>query len=564
MKKYLLIFIAFIVITTEVLAQTVYSASSTTVYMTLSAPVKKPDVPPFLVIEDIGFLDQNGNKIIDAKEFCKIRFTVKNCGQGSAYKVMPTVKEVNKVKGLMLRNEKTIAELPSGASESVVVDIITTEELRTEKALFVLSAPEGNGFDAKNHELAVGTREYLAPKLVFADAKFSTAKGGTKVALGEVITMQVLVQNQGQGVAQHVKLAFIVPQNNVFPTSQSEYEIGTLAPGEKKVFDFQFVANNRYADNTLLVSSRLSEEKGVYGASRALLLELDRPISKIARMEIEGDYLQQEIVPASLHSDVDLDIPVNKGVQNNVFALIIGNENYATRTSVKSEVNVPFAQSDAVVFKEYVEKTLGVPMENITLLTNATKLQMENSIDRICKLAQTYNGEAEVIVYYAGHGLCDEEKNSYLIPVDVSGVQVKQGIKLGEVYRKLGELKKVKSTVFVDACFSGGARNGELLASRGLKIEPKEDVVKGNVVIFSATSGSESALPYKEQQHGMFTYYLLKKLKESTGNVSYGELSDYLRDEVLHNSIKVNDFQQTPVTQFSFEVEDSWSTWRLR
>ncbi len=59
-----------------------------------------------------------------------------------------------------------------------------------------------------------------------------------------------------------------------------------------------------------------------------------------------------------------------------------------------------------------------------------------------------------------------------------------------------------------------GGGDAGLLAARSIKVRPKQNVVNGNLVVFSASSGEQSALPYENEQHGMFTFYLLKKIKE--------------------------------------------------
>ncbi|PIX32524.1 MAG: caspase, partial [Bacteroidetes bacterium CG_4_8_14_3_um_filter_31_14] len=141
-------------------------------------------------------------------------------------------------------------------------------------------------------------------------------------------------------------------------------------------------------------------------------------------------------------------------------------------------------------------------------------------------LAKVDNGNAELIFYYSGHGLPDEQtKESYLMPVDISGTNIAQAIKLTDVYNKLNENPAKKVSVFLDACFSGGARNQGLIAMKGVKINPEEVLITGNMVVFSSSSGDESSGVYREQQHGFFTYFLLKKLQESKGNISYKELS---------------------------------------
>lgn len=247
-------------------------------------------------------------------------------------------------------------------------------------------------------------------------------------------------------------------------------------------------------------------------------------------------------------SDVDNGIPMRDSKVDNRFALIIGNEDYTKfQNDLSSEVNVDFAVADASIFAEYCKKTLGIKEDNIVLLTDAISSQMNREIDKLSKLAQYSNGSAELIFYYAGHGFPDEiTKESYIMPVDISGSDVNSGIKLSDLYKKLTQYPTVRVSVFLDACFSGGGRNQGLLAARGVRIAPKENPIPGNLIVFSASNGDQSSLPYKQKQHGMFTYFLLKKLQETKGNVSYKELGDYIRDQVQLNSIKINSKDQNP------------------
>lgn len=245
-------------------------------------------------------------------------------------------------------------------------------------------------------------------------------------------------------------------------------------------------------------------------------------------------------------SDVDTNIPVNLKGADNRFALIIGNEDYTKyQTELNSEVNVVYARNDAKVFAEYAVKTLGIPDENIKVLYDAIGSLMKREIDRMIKMAQMTKGE--IIIYYAGHGFPDElTKESYIIPVDITGANVRDGIRLGSLYEQLSSEEISKATVFLDACFSGGGRSQGLMAARGVRIKPKEAAAAGNLVVFAATSEDQVSMPYKDKQHGMFTYFLLKKLQETKGELNYKELSDYLNDQVRLNSLKINYKEQSP------------------
>jgi len=265
-------------------------------------------------------------------------------------------------------------------------------------------------------------------------------------------------------------------------------------------------------------------------------------------------------------TDVDLDIPKVSTPNPHRYALVIGNEDYTSyQQSLKSEMNVEFAERDASVFKDYAIKVMGVPNDNILFLKNAKAMEMIRAINQINAIIKNTNGQAEVIVYYAGHGFPDEiTKEPYLIPVDVSGADLQFAVKLTDFYKKLTEYPSKRVTVFLDACFSGGGRDQGLLAARGVKVKPKENLLNGNLVVFSASSGEQSSLPYREKGHGIFTYYLLKKMKESSGELSYNELSDYISREVSTRSVLVNNKEQNPQTNVSASVGEGWKTWMVR
>jgi hypothetical protein len=147
--------------------------------------------------------------------------------------------------------------------------------------------------------------------------------------------------------------------------------------------------------------------------------------------------------------------------------------------------------------------------------------------------------------------------------VDVSGKNIQSGIRLKEVYRQLTEYPVSRVTVFLDACFTGGARQQGLLAARSVKIKPLQRQLPGNIVVFSASSGVQSALPYREKHHGFFTYHLLRKLQDTSGDITYREMADYLRRKVSLESILVNDKEQNPRVNVSPDIKEDWQYWKF-
>lgn len=79
----------------------------------------------------------------------------------------------------------------------------------------------------------------------------------------------------------------------------------------------------------------------------------------------------------------------------------------------------------------------------------------------------------------------------------------------------------------------------------------------------TAASAQETALPYKEKNHGLFTYFLLKKLQESKGNATLKELTDYVTDNVRRQSSIINSKPQTPQVSTSGDLASSWHKKKL-
>lgn len=258
--------------------------------------------------------------------------------------------------------------------------------------------------------------------------------------------------------------------------------------------------------------------------------------------------------------NVDFNIPHTTIVNDKTFAVVIANENY------QEHMNVPYAINDGTVFVDYCENVFGIPRSNIHFVKDATLNNIRRELRWLQGVLSAYKGEAQVIFYYAGHGIPDEKgTSSYILPIDGNGSDVATGYKLEELYSTLSSQPANRVIVFLDACFSGSNRDGQMLNSaRGVAIKAKTATPMGNMVVLSAAQGGETAWPYTEQQHGLFTYYLLKKFKETKGDVVLSELGDYVCAEVKKQSIVTNKKSQSPVINASVVLGDSWKGWKLR
>ena len=267
----------------------------------------------------------------------------------------------------------------------------------------------------------------------------------------------------------------------------------------------------------------------------------------------------------TIKPDVDKNIPQSNTLNENAYALIIGNEDYSSyQTGLEKEVNVAFAANDARIFKEYAINTLGIPEKQTKLIINGTAVQISQGLAWINNLASLGKGEATIYFYYSGHGLPDEKTHEgYIIPVDVSARNLEYAIKLSDVYSKLTEHPTKKSIAFIDACFSGGARNEGLLAVKAVKVKPKDEKISGNLVVMSSSSGEESSSVFNDKQHGYFTYFLLKKLQDSKADIELNDLFDYIKTSVQKEAA-LESIIQTPQMLVSPEIIEQYKNWTVK
>jgi len=239
----------------------------------------------------------------------------------------------------------------------------------------------------------------------------------------------------------------------------------------------------------------------------------------------------------------DLDKPVFKPREiimgDNDYAIIIGIEGYSSLP--KSD----YSYDDANLVKDYL-KALGVKERNIEFLTDekATLSGIMKSIE--AWLPNKLKKGGKVFVYYSGHGSPDPVTGeAFIVPydgdpnyLDVTGYPLKR------LYEKLGRLHASEVIVVLDSCFSGaGGRSVLAKGARPLVMTSRSAVMPQNMVVLSATQGSQISTSSQEKGHGIFTYHFLKALKDGKKSVSeiYEHIKPYVEDDA--KSINV---QQSP------------------
>ncbi|MCQ2256583.1 MAG: caspase family protein [Bacteroidaceae bacterium] len=510
-----------------------------------------------LVEGSVRFEDATANNAIDANETCYIFMKVRNDGKGEGLGCKVRLRMTGRTTGITY-SDISLPSISVGAEKDVRIPVTAGMNTQDGQVNAIFYVEEPNGFGTDEIQMTINTKAFVSPMLKIVDYAVTGSNGST-LEKKKPFDLQLVLQNTQHGVAEDVIVNVKFPDNVFAIEGDDSKSYHTMKGGEAHSLDYQLIVNNNYTASTIPVEVSIREKHGKYAENRTINLQLNQALAstKIAVDEIAVQ--RDEIQIAQIGSDVDRNIPQVTIKNEHSFAVIIANENYQTVESV------PYARNDGNVFAQYCRQTLGLPESNIHLVTDATLNNMRSQLDWIKEVSKAYNGNAKIILYYAGHGIPDEQtKSSYLLPVDGIGNNTSSAYKLDELYASLGNIQAKCVTVFLDACFSGSKRESGMLASaRGVAIKAKAGSVSGNMVVFSAAQGDETAYPNKGEGHGMFTYYLLKKLQETNGDCTLGELSEYITTNVSQKSIVLNSKSQTPTVSAASGLSD-WRNIKLK
>ena len=522
--------------------------------------IKKEVLPPVLsvVSGSVQFVDMDSNNVVDANETCKIRFTITNDGRGDGYGCVARVSATGTTQGIQIQ-DVTLPVLPTGKNYTVEIPIKANANTVTGEMALDIYVDEPNGFGTDHITSTIGTHKLKTPYVNVVSYKVVGAASGT-LERRKPFNLQIIVQNTDQGEAQNVGVNIKLPENVNWNGGDVEHVmLPSLAAGESHMLEYELIANPKAAEK-IDVQIALSEKQGKYAKNANIPLEFGQHIGSSIAMNVQRQDHEVEIKRASLVSAVDENIPETTAENSNTFAVIIANENYNTVAPV------PFALNDGSIFREYCIKTLGIPEKHVSYKTNATVNQIKSEVKWLQDICNTYK-DAQIIFYYSGHGIPDMKRSTaYLLPVDGIGTDVSTGYKLDDLYTALGAVPAKSVTVFMDACFSGTTRNDGkemLVAAKGAFVKVKSGVPRGNMVVFSAAQGDETAYPNYEEKHGMFTYFLLKKLQDTKGDVNLQELGEYITQKVRERGA-LERLPQTPCVTPSASLDASWREWKLK
>ena len=286
---------------------------------------------------------------------------------------------------------------------------------------------------------------------------------------------------------------------------------------------------------------------------------------------------------------VDYNIPLTTHRSPDTYVLIIANEHYSPALIP----DVPHAHNDGQVLRQYFVRALGVPERQVKVLTDATRADIQQEgIHWLAELSQAVAGKgdtptprANLIVYYAGHGLTDLDGVTYLLTNGIQTDDIKSlsgkpsrckkkqatdsnrydiVLSKKEVSRLTAQCLSVEAlcnafkpypvknlTVVLDASFDGHGRDGKAILRADRKIDPKKKKRKANLradaVVLYAADDTKTAYAFDTYQHGFLTYFLLKEIKSQADNIfrlTYQDIYESVEAKLNKESALQNRWQE--------------------
>lgn len=518
---------------------------------------------------------------LEAEGMLSIEVPLTNLGPGKAYNVRIDARLIDPPRYVTGGSEKYIPIMMPGETVRFVVKVAAGELAAAGQVRLRIDHTEKFDRTAAPIALDIPVTALASPVLEIVDhgiddddVKPSIGNDNNRIEIGERIELQAMIQNLGEGKARGVEVVVTLPDDLTL-IGQAVSEPGDMPPGSHELVTFLFEVPPSYKGKSeLMFIVDLIEKRPRFSVRDTLVFNLDvlgRAAEDLETITWQAtDYSPRTIAvapPRAINIDVDQEenIPKARVSNPNGWAVIIGNRRYR-----ETHNNLPFAIRDAQMMRKYVEESLGFPSEQIEAYSkdDATLGDFRSIFGAPGKslggLADDIDATSDLIVYYSGHGSSNATGDaSYLIPTDCYAADAENnGYPLDTLLAHLGKLEARSITVIIDACFSGLGPSGPLVPGSSdwerVVYDITKEAVAEKMAVFSAASGAERANSYRDMEHNVYTYYILKGLQgdadlDGDGVITAGELHDFVADRKTGVPFKVRKLwprrRQTPKFQ---------------
>ena len=261
-------------------------------------------MPPELYV-DIDFIDDNGNKILEAKESGHILLKLQNYG-GDASGVEVFVTPDKNVQGLFCDIKSLTTDISADGRKELDFPIYADVSIPTDSVFLDIKVRERMGYDI-DAKLLLSTCEFQKSAIslqgvsIVDSGRGARARHGNpdgKIQNGEVVWAKLLLQNTGVGAARGITYTINSDDPNILLMTDTglvpeiKGNLDDLLVGQTAEVSFRLSPNNSYVQRGeyLPVKISLTEESGFGNlASAQIPISLDKVPDVPKIVDIKGD-----------------------------------------------------------------------------------------------------------------------------------------------------------------------------------------------------------------------------------------------------------------------------------
>lgn len=246
---------------------------------------------------------------------------------------------------------------------------------------------------------------------------------------------------------------------------------------------------------------------------------LERLYAKRLIREEEYQSRREAILNDSFASSTS-EAPIFRGLPGGKFhALVVGNADY------ESFPNLDTAVTDARAVESMLSTRYGFTTQ---LLTNASRYDVLSALAALRSIA---GPEDSVLLYYAGHGVLDQETGQgYWLPVNAETDSFARWLSTADITAALAGSRAKHALVIADSCFAGTLvrdASGSMRTARWQRLAAK----RSRTVMTSG--GLEPVIDGGGGAHSVFAAALLESLRSNGDVLEAGQLFVAVRDRVV-------------------------------
>ncbi|MBD3285935.1 hypothetical protein GF359_05595 [candidate division WOR-3 bacterium] len=545
---------------------------------------KARKLPPTLKM-NLALEEPSGNKALDAEETGYLVIDLANHGPGIAENLTVKITSPKLTPGLTYESTKIVEYIPIDGSEEIRIPLKVAADVasRVDTLYVEVEEPRFNN-NVLPTPIAFQVFKFAPPELAMSDQvgildeanpEYRTyGNGDSRIQAGETVLITAVVENTGGGAARNVRFSVNSNTANVLVLDTVYKELGTIrSSGGWDTLSFLVLIPTVVKSDSIYFNVKLDEERERFSRniSWALPMNAELPTEVVMVTPHTDEGAGDAGEAPRFYSDVDFVEPKNTILaRNQAIAVIVGASSYKNR----DVADVEYARRDMSAVREHLVNVLGYTKENVFSVSDPTLTDLNTWFGTEAspqgKLYRRVIGMSadEVFVYYSGHGVPSIETGEpYLVPVDCDPNYAEQGgYPLKQLYTNLKALDIDQVTVVIDACFSGGSPEGNLVTGASPLIMEAIDFqayTPSNFTALTAASGRQVANWLEDEQHGLFTYYFLKGIGGEADNgdnrLTWGEVKSYVESNVSR-AAAAQDREQTPI--FSGDEKNVLTEWR--